>query len=534
MDSSTTDRLHDIVVVSDLHMGRGLNPRTGRYHRLEAFFYDDDFRHFCSHLVREARDQGRRFKLVLNGDTFDLLRIEPENDPRRPGGGALRFSPALTPARAAQVVRHILDGHQVLVRGLAEVLVDGHQIIFTPGNHDPEMGWEVVQDEVRRAILAQVAAQAGPQAAEAARARLVFEPWFHYEPGRIWIEHGCQYDPENSFKYPLRSGSADLPDEVHEAEVDQPLGTFFQRYLYNKFGSITFIVPNSRSNFRYFRWLVLNRPRLLARIVTVHLPFFFQVLRRLAKIVPSEQTLRQRHEAELGRLAATSPAGDKLYMVDQLKQVQASASIVARQILSRVIKGLAYMLLGAFLAAGLWFLGFDAISSMKAGFGFKTVLFLTLNFLFLLATVGGLAYLLLRPASVEADPKPRRAAIKLARLLEVPIVTFGHTHDEVIARIDGVGSGLWPLAVQDLDAAAAAGAQTAWYFNTGTWIAVFAADALLPRERVQYTFLRVRDYRGELLHWSPGRAEATPVILLEEDHHHQGDQSDRPADVHAN
>ncbi|HKE13746.1 MAG TPA: hypothetical protein VKB80_02690, partial [Kofleriaceae bacterium] len=103
----------------------------------------------------------------------------------------------------------------------------------------------------------------------------------------------------------------------------------------------------------------------------------------------------------------------------------------------------------------------------------------------------------------------------------VPIVTFGHTHDEVIARLEVEGA-------------------PAWYFNTGTWIAVFTADALLPRERVQYTFLRVRGHQGELLHWSPGRREATPVVLLEEDphHHHQllggKPPSDKPPDAHAN
>src|SRR5690606_38034862 len=141
-----------------------------------------------------------------------------------------------------------------------------------------ELQWEVVQEEVRRALLAEVARQAGGSAVAVAEAsaRLTFEGWFHHEPGRIWIEHGCQYDPENAFRYQLRRRFADLPEEVLEAEVDLPLGTFFQRYLYNSFGSITFIVPTSRSNFRYFRWLVLNRPRLLANIFTRHVPFFLQ------------------------------------------------------------------------------------------------------------------------------------------------------------------------------------------------------------------------------------------------------------------
>jgi hypothetical protein len=43
----------------------------------------------------------------------------------------------------------------------------------------------------------------------------------------------------------------------------------------------------------------------------------------------------------------------------------------------------------------------------------------------------------------------------------------------------------------------------------------------------------VHGHQGELLHWSPGRREATPVVLLEEDHHHHNAQADRPSDAHA-
>jgi UDP-2,3-diacylglucosamine pyrophosphatase LpxH len=513
--------LHDIIVVSDLHLGRGKNPLTGRYHRLEAFFYDDDFHHFCSDLVRDARERNGQFKLVLNGDTFDLLRIEPEPDLTNSRGHRARYAPALTPEEAAVTLRHILDGHPMFVRGLAEILAAGHEVVLLPGNHDPEVQWEPVREELRRAVVAELTrtggwGSGGVEEAGAAVERLSFESWFHHEPGRIWIEHGCQYDPENAFKYHLRRRMLDLPDQIHRAEVDLPLGTFFQRYLYNSFGSITFIVPNSRSNFRYFRWLLLNQPRLLARVATVHGPFFLQVLRRLAKIPPSEEALRQRHEAELSDLVVASPVGERLHMIDALKQAHSSAAIVVRQFLGRIIKATGYVILAAFFAAALWFLGFQAISTMQAGFGFKAVLFLTLNFLFLVSAVGAAAFFLLRPPSMGEDPRARRAAAKIAGLARVPIVTFGHTHDEVIARLDVDGG-------------------SAWYYNTGTWIAVFAADSLLPRERVQYTFLRVRGHRGELMHWSPGRREAAPVVLLEEDHHHLGGaQSDRPTDVHAN
>ena len=93
---------------------------------------------------------------------------------------------------------------------------------------------------------------------------------------------------------------------------------------------------------------------------------------------------------------------------------------------------------------------------------------------------------------------PARSAQKVVDVLDVPIVTFGHTHEELLARLHRPSGG------------------RAWYYNTGTWIAVFTHDVLMPRERVQYTFLRVRGDEGELIHWSPGRGEPLPVILLDE------------------
>ena len=76
-DASPRARERDLVVVSDLHLGRGFDPTTKRYHRLEAFFYDDDFRSFCGWMCRDVAERGAGLTLVLNGDVFDLLRIEP-------------------------------------------------------------------------------------------------------------------------------------------------------------------------------------------------------------------------------------------------------------------------------------------------------------------------------------------------------------------------------------------------------------------------------------------------------------------------
>lgn len=490
--------MHDIIVVSDLHLGRGKNAETGRYHRLEAFFFDDDFYAFCRWLCRESAERKVEVKLVLNGDTFDLLRIDFD---RREGANARerRFGPTITPERAAATVSEILAGHPGFVAGLAHVLTAGHPVVILPGNHDLELQWAPVQDAVRDAIAREVRAGGDEAAAESAIRELTFEPWFHYEPGRIWIEHGCQYDKDNSFQFFLRSDIVDKPTAIDSLERDMPVGTFFQRYLYNFFGSITFIVPSSRANSRYFRWLLINRPRLLAKVTISHFPFFLQVLRRIAKAGGNTTELADAHSRELDRLASAGDLDGPLQKIDQLKAAHGSTARVARGLLSDMLKigGLAVLL--ALLVAGLWFAGFQAINQFDVGVTLKAILFVVLNFVFLLTLTGGIGYTLLRPPNAPPSRPGRSAASRISALLDVPIVTMGHSHDEVVFRLrrDGHAGG--------------------WFYNTGTWVAVFTHDELLPRERVQYTFLRVRGNSAELMHYSPGRNDAVPVILIDDD-----------------
>ena len=494
--------MHDIVVVSDLHLGRGKNPHTGRFHELECFFYDEDFRSFCQWLVEDAHKRNAQLRLVINGDAFDLLRID--RPPRTPEATIVerRFGPVMTPDRASRDISEVLDGHPGFVEGLALVLAAGHELVVLPGNHDIEIQWAPVRRQIERAIIAAVRGHlSSEREVEAAEARMTFPPWFWYEPGRIWIEHGCQYDPENAFRYFLRSELADAPRKVLESEYDMPLGNFFQRYLFNGFGSITFIVPSTRAHMRYAKWLVGNTPHLISRVVLSHLRFWPQVIRRIAARQTHAKTVfREHHERTLSKLAQSPAAGElgaKLEAIDKLKEPGASAVEAVSTITRQVLAVLLVIVALAALVFGLWFAGFHAIAELKAGFLLKATLFMVLDFTFLVAGIFGIGWALFRSPRESTSPL-RRAAQKLVDILDVPIVCFGHTHDEVLWRLRRKAGG------------------RAWYFNTGTWLAVFTHDVLMPRERVQFTFLHVRGHEAELMHWSPGRGTPAPVILLDE------------------
>lgn len=508
-----TQAVHDLVVLSDLHMGRGINPETRRYYTLENFFFDEDFAGLCDYLCRDAAARKADFKLIFNGDTFDLLRIDPQPLGPEAKRRERRFGPAHTPSQAARTVADILCGHPAFVRGLAQVLNAGHAIVLLPGNHDIEVQWAPVQLEIRHAVGKRIAEAYGEQAVAPALALLQFAPWFYHEPGRIWIEHGCQYDPENSFRYLLRSqlGEASMAEPAAptgvdarfwELEHDLPLGNFFQRYLYNAFGHITFIVPSTRANMRYVRWLLLNAPTLLFRVIFSHGPFAFQVLRRLREQADGNgrRVLAEVHKQALDGLCQDSGLGDKLRAIDGLKEVRADAVQAIRSLSTQALRFFATTLSLSAMVAGLWFFALYFVVELSVGLGPKALLFLFMTLCLVLMTCGGLLYSIVGRGE-DVPPRPlRRAAQRIAAILQVPVVSFGHSHDEELWRLDLPGG------------------ERAWYGNTGTWIAVFTHDVLIPRERVQYTFLRVRGQQADLLHWSPGRGEPRPVVLLDEGH----------------
>ncbi len=228
-----------------------------------------------------------------------------------------------------------------------------------------------------------------------------------------------------------------------------------------------------------------------------HGRFALQLLRRLSRAPAAawQREAEEAHEAEVAELAARSGLGERLLRIDALKFTGADAARAATGLLRQGTKLAAGATLVVLAAMLIWASTWQAVDRLMVGFAWKTFLTLVLYVVF-----GGIALAALVAAALrvprDEPPRPLRAAAdRIAAIAGVPLVAFGHTHEEGVSRVAG---------------------GRAWYFNTGTWIAVFTHDELLPRERVQYVFLRVRGAEGELLQWSPGRARPMPVVLLEE------------------
>ena len=201
MDASTTEdqekaaEIPWLYVASDLHLAEGVDPRTRRYARLEGFFYDEEFAAFVEACLADAGD--RPATLIFNGDVFDFLavvRVPGPNERRVEGLEVTRFEQKYgllpTERKARWKLARIVHGHRRFFSAWLRWMATGRSIVLIRGNHDMELFWPGVQERLTE-LLVQIAAEdAIPLTREHIEARLTHRDWFHYEPGRVFIEHG--------------------------------------------------------------------------------------------------------------------------------------------------------------------------------------------------------------------------------------------------------------------------------------------------------------------------------------------------------
>jgi UDP-2,3-diacylglucosamine pyrophosphatase LpxH len=170
-----------LVVVGDVHLSHAGRPETGKA------------------LARLVEAQSGS-EIILNGDIFNLSLDAPERDPIESVLAMLHAEPALK-----QAFRNHLAG-----RG---------RLTFLPGNHDAALS----DPALRAPVLAWL------ELGDAAR--VTFPPWF-VRRGRIHVEHGHVYDPDNAPTHPL----------IRPTPATEPLGVALTR---------RFLAPNRAFDFAH-------------------------------------------------------------------------------------------------------------------------------------------------------------------------------------------------------------------------------------------------------------------------------------------
>jgi len=496
-------------MVSDLHLGEGRPPDSQRYSPTEDFFHDEAFARFLVHLQSRYADDPSRLVLVLGGDTLDFLtvtRVPSIAEARRRG---FEVSPAeekfgLDPTEAKSLYKLdvIFTGHERFFHALARFVGAGHRVEILRGNHDLELFFDAVRERLLE-LLASF--DDGPDLATLCE-RVSFHQWFYHEPGRVFVEHGNQYDATNSIRYPLRPLLSPRRwfrrDEPGEPVLDYPLGSIFVRYFYNRVRRLDPHAPRLLSFEQYMDFVRRYNLFDVWRVLRDHYPHFVAALgpSTTTGSARASQEADEQQTAEFARLAEEQPQGGLYVDLNRLKihPVSASKAGVVRKMISPLLKRVLGFSLIALVGLGAWLLIMELIDLIP-----WTSVNVILMSLFVVLTLGALLW-----AWLHLDRKLRRRrqrevrdcvvrADAIGALTGVPLVLMGHTHT--------------------VDHRLVNGGRTV-YANSGTWTSVANPWNRLLRDARRLTFLRVRGREVELARWNDdaGRIDDVPLFEIED------------------
>jgi UDP-2,3-diacylglucosamine pyrophosphatase LpxH len=280
----------NIAIVSDLHLSEGRDPRTKRFDRNEDFFFDANFDRFLSHLESEAERRNRNWRLIIAGDMVDFLQVTkvPDSSESKLRKSEYDYGLGTSPEKTIWKMKIMMDGHWLFFRALGRFISRGNNCTIIAGNHDIE--WTV--PEVHKAFRGEMKnylPKGTRNANKVVSSQIEFCPWFYYEPGLVWVEHGHQYDGMNSFDYLL------FPYLPHSNEVMLPSGSFFVRYLFNKIEQKDPFADNIKPTSKYIRryWAKL----LCSRNISNHLKDFLKIIWKVREFTREElKELRKKNE----------------------------------------------------------------------------------------------------------------------------------------------------------------------------------------------------------------------------------------------
>jgi UDP-2,3-diacylglucosamine pyrophosphatase LpxH len=468
-DARGTGDGFNYLLFSDVHLGSDIVPHlrpwaTTSWLTLEADV-DAQIVGLLAHYRRE-RDAVRPWCLILAGDFLDLvgMSLPPSVSPMRTELTLeeQHYGLGSAPDHVVHKVEAIARRHPKVFCALMEFIADGHSLVIVRGNHDIELHWRAAQSATITAIVA----HAPEEQRALLRARIRICPWFFAVKDLLYVEHGHEFDAMCNYGDPLLPTCPRDPRRIRHTpfsvllrNVARPTrGLSTSAYSYVSFGAYVQLllrlgwkgtagiaVRFAEASWRLMRESVLHGQRpgrirdLMARAR----------MRRFARGVGvSEQQL-----GELRNLYAPPAVQSLQFVIRSLYIDRIFASLGTGLFVSIAV-------LAACLASTLW-----------------TVLFAVPAVALCVYAAIGLE------RRLEPAERMRENARNIARMFKARWVVMGHTHQAMVAPLDGDAS----------------------YVNLGYW-----GEDDVPEERGNAphspcTYLVIRhqdgDYRAELLSW---------------------------------
>lgn len=230
----------NLLILSDMHVGRDCKEITGFQQPRPDPEFDNAFVDMMDVYTSEKETEWR---LILGGDFVDFMEVvvtagdkslldlkltfEVTDEEKEFGLGS-------EAERVIVKLDRTFEYHKPFFRRLARFVRMGGELVIVRGNHDVEFYWRKVQKFFRRRLADLAFAGQSLDVDEAIekrnalQERIHFMPWVYVEPGRIYFEHGNQYDEYCSFDHWLHPVSPQNP-----RRIDTPISAFAMRYFVN-------------------------------------------------------------------------------------------------------------------------------------------------------------------------------------------------------------------------------------------------------------------------------------------------------------
>ena len=452
--------LANLLIVSDLHFGEELLPGASVERRRAIELGSAAFREFLRYHSVRRRD-GRPWRLVIAGDLFDFMSVVVSATRDRPAKSAdeRRFGLGRGIQPGVERMRRICEAHRPLLGELGKFAAAGHSVEIIVGNHDVELLAPDVVGELMRQLTA-----AGTD--DRALARIGVVPWFIYLPGVCWIEHGHVYDEGCSFEFNL------APMDPKDGWLIYNADYAAVRYLGATAPELDPHGIEEWGLWGYMRYTMGLGFRSGIRLWIAYARFVRSlfVARRLHRSFKRRDRRRREHRARLAEVAQAG--GISLDVAAAIDRLARTPLTVSGRRLGRMV--------------------------MLDRFGINLGAAIAITALLVLAPLGwalagSVAAVLVAVAitrwlgqhMVTSQLPMRAVPQRLRRLVDAPVVVFGHTHDPRWQKLRSGGL----------------------YVNAGTWL-----PATRPGLRRSFTFVLIQPAASgppsvELRQWREGVAQ---------------------------
>ena len=461
----------EIFVISDLHLGSGLNSNRN-YSGIENFFADQSFKRFVDHLL--ITQHSAPSLLVINGDLVDFLRIIeiPGNSKDLMDWQAELIKVGIF-KETAELEASIADkerqfglktndyksiwklfccvrGHKPVFDALAKWLSKGNKLIIVKGNHDLEWYWEAVRKYLS-VLLAQISAEHSGRSESAMMDEFIIPNLTFVDDSmlindNIYIEHGHHYENFTTVYGPTLVNN--------DQELGLPMGSFFNRYFLNRIELAYPYYEDVRPRENILSFLLRERFPLAIKMLFYYVPLSL-------RLIPKKQyKYALRFLFQFLLIIAVPLAVTIIAFIHFALPLHLSSPTGIWKSIISSAESMAFMSLSYFLGKLMSYLQLSSPATFS-------------------------------PNALDIFNQPGNAKLEL--------VTFGHTHDpEQLAVKPGKR-----------------------YYNTGSWIPVFETDSADIRIDKTYTSLHIRLAREDgvlptaLMRWNDDALRIDELTLME-------------------